>query len=320
MGSFSGIGSSIVWVSSEFCCSLLNTLINHTNGFSKGIGFLIMHTLPCEAITPFQRTKRPEKALASFRKSQGVIHEIHKKIWPGIEIVELQHKSSQQCSLEQQQQQGVWFAEKTMTTSIFTSFMVFSVHGKFRCLIDRAHSCLAFRRFVHVLANALGGFELDHIPLGSNGLAKLTIDADGLVDPQLFWELDFYVRYVRKTWRQDFDNEKKTWIDTSHGRRAKIHLGELLCFCLDPQHSREFQDLVLPTIFSLLSAFAKLLDESVPKLQKDMVAVSATVVAFKNKKRTADMVKGVWVKTIACKLWDGEDPWRLLLLTPRFYF
>lgn len=257
-----------------------------------------------QAVGPFLRTKNPKKALASFRKASNTIDDVHRQIWPGVIIEKMRTKHHLQSVNDNLQQ--MWFNEKTMSSSAFVAFAVFAVSNKYRTILDRATACTAFVSLIHLVCSSTGGFELDHWPAGhdSDIPVKLHVDGNGFVDGRVFWDSDFFISSVRRTWRNDYQNNKKDWLMSHDGRASKMSLAELICFCLDPQHGVEMQDAVVSPVLDLMSEICVILDRSRRLSNLDRLADS---IDFKNKRKMRSAVKRVWVQEIAEKVWCGED-------------
>ncbi|CAL1159908.1 unnamed protein product [Cladocopium goreaui] len=149
--------------------------------------------------------------------------------------------------------------------------MYFAMSNKYRNIDDRAHACTAFEQVFNMVASILGGFALEHVPIGSqdNQVLDLLVDTGGRVDSSNLWTQDFYARYARGAWAKDFQSEQKTWVTTRHGV-GRISLAQFLCFSCDPQHNVDLRGKLSRELFNLLSEFGRLLDETVSLMSKDV--------------------------------------------------
>lgn len=260
-----------------------------------------------QALTAFLRTKNIKKAMESFRRNQDSIDDAHRRIWPGFIVQRLRTKHHLASVADADQ--DVWFRETTLSSSTFIAFITFAISGKFRPLIDRETACTSFASLLALLCSSTGGFVLEHWPVGSGSDASVTlpVDQNGFVDGRIFWDEDYFISSVRRTWGVDYKNSQKKWLQSSNGRVSKMSLCELLCFCLDPQHDATMQDIVVGPTLDLLSEICVILDESVSLLQRDMERLDPNV-DFKNQKRMARTVKRIWVESVARKVWSGKEP------------
>lgn len=235
--------------------------------------------------------------------------EIHRQMWPGIDIDRLTPKGSR--LVRGDDTQDVWLQEATRTTSMFIAFIVFCISSKFRMVADRAHSSEGLSALISTLASTLGGFDLEHCRFGSaNGELplQLHVDVNGCVQTSQFWTPEFYASSCRSSWRSDYKNTSKTWVTMQSGRDCKTGLNDLICFCLDPQHGDEFRDTVVAETLDLMTELANLLDRGVSLLLRDVCNLFDPALNFKNKRRMANNVKKVWVEAAARKVWSGTEP------------
>ncbi len=261
----------------------------------------------------FFRTSTSTKVRLKIRSNFTHIRDYHHLIWPGVEVVQLLSKMSKPSVRGQPQagqDQEVWLRENTLSTSLMISTMVFCINFKFRNLQDRNAGCDGFLQMFNMLVSAMGSIRMEIIPHGSedNQLVTLQVDRTGHVDGQQFWSERFYVRHVSRSWNQDVQNQGKQWLKSNHGL-GRVHLVELLCFSLDPQHNEFLKGALLPECWNILSQFAKLLDESVELYRCGMDPLSFGD-QLKNLKRVSRAVKSVWLEALAQLVWSGEDPFR----------
>lgn len=205
------------------------------------------------------------------------------------------------------QDQEVWLRENTLSTSLMISTMVFCINFKFRNIQDRNVACDGFLQLFNMLVSALGNIRMDIVPHGSedNQLVTLHVDGTGHLDGQQFWSERFYVKYVGRSWNQDVQNEQKKWLKSSHGL-GRVHLVELICFSLDPQHNEFLKGTLLPECWNMLSQFARLLDDSIEFYRCGMDPLSFGE-QLKNFQRVSRAVKSVWLEALARMVWSGED-------------
>eukprot|EP00435_Cladocopium_sp_Y103_P013458 s5184_g3.t1 len=170
--------------------------------------------------------------------------------------------------------------------------MFFTMTYKFRSLVDRAHACSSFQQVFNVMASALGGFALEHIPFGSqdNQVVDLLVDTGGMVDSTNFWTEEFYARHARGAWAKDFGNDQKTWVTARHGV-GRLSLAQLLCFCVDPQHDAFLKGKLSRETFNLFSEIGRLLDDAVSLLSRDARDLDYKALACKNQKTVSRSVK-----------------------------
>ena len=193
-----------------------------------------------KALQPFLRTGQAKKLLQTYNNNMASFQEIHRTIWPGESIELLASKTSRKFRDEEQQN---WFYELTMPTSMFFACITYFLSGKHRNLIDRAHAATAFSALCTTICSHSNGLSLEHTQLGSGQTIMLDVDhAGSIVDSKTFWTEMFFVGTVRRTWNQDFDSSGKSWVQNASGLGKNL-LSDLICFCLDPQHSSTLRTL-----------------------------------------------------------------------------
>lgn len=258
----------------------------------------------------FYKTKGgAKKLLENFRSNLENVKECHHLIWPGFceDLLDSKFTSVKKRPRAEHDQE-VWLREHTISTSMYVSLMYFAMSNKYRNIDDRAHACTAFEQVFNMVASILGGFALEHVPIGSqdNQVLDLLVDTGGRVDSANLWTQDFYTRYARGAWAKDFQSEQKTWVTTRHGV-GRISLAQFLCFSCDPQHNVDLRGKLSRELFNLLSEFGRLLDETVSLMSKDVRDLDHLAMACKNQGRVSRSAKTVWVETVANELWNQND-------------
>ena len=234
------------------------------------------------------------------------ISECHRLIWPGYDVVQLQSKNMTK-KRKKTEDQDVWLREHTLSTSSYVSLMYFTMTCKFRKLVDRAHACDKFCEMMNFVVSTLGGMNFEITPFGSNDnqLGDCFVDATGMVNANLFWTEEFYYRHARGAWTTDYSHNDKTWVTSKHGI-GRIHICQLICFCLDPQHTSELRNKVSQEVLNLFSQFACLVDDSVGILIRDADTLDYTD-QLENKHRARRSVKTIWIEKIAARLWNNDS-------------
>lgn len=243
------------------------------------------------------------------------IDDYHHLIWPGIPQKHLMSKMAslmrgkRKRSSSYDENQDAWLRETTLSTSHWVSFITFAMNYKYRNTLDRSHACTAFVNLINLVATTLGGFELDIIPFGSidGQIQTMKVDPTAHVCATTFWTQDFYARYVRGAWAKDWANSNKPWLSTKHGV-GNVHLCQLICFALDPQQNSFLKGSLLPEVLNIMSQIAKLIDDSVHLLTREVTSLSLGNL-HKNRKRVTLTIKTVWVETVANMVWKNEEPW-----------
>lgn len=258
----------------------------------------------------FYKTKGgAKKLLENFRSNLENVKECHHLIWPGFCEDLLDSKfTSMKKRARAEHDQEVWLREHTISTSMYVSLMYFAMSNKYRNIDDRAHACTAFEQVFNMVASILGGFAVEHVPIGSqdNQVLDLLVDTGGRVDSSNLWTQDFYARYARGAWAKDFQSEQKTWVTTRHGV-GRISLAQFLCFSCDPQHNVDLRGKLSRELFNLLSEFGRLLDETVSLMSRDVRDLDHLAAACKNQDKVSRSAKTVWVETVANNLWNQND-------------
>lgn len=259
-----------------------------------------------KAVFPYFRMTNENKLMCTVNRNMDAIMKFHQLIWPGEEVHLRKPKFARG---EGGLHQNYWFRETTVPTSWYVAFIGFSLNNKHRTKIDRAHAATAFKHTCISICAGLNGMSLKHIQFGSDQRTTLAIGMNGVIDSALqVWTEAFYVRFVRKHWEGDFTDDTKPWI-TSPSGLTNVAFAELVVFCLDPQHPKQLNELLVECAWSLLSQFALLLDENVVVFQRQVEDINSLGHAgVKNRKRHATIVKTVWVELAARKIWKGEDP------------
>lgn len=243
------------------------------------------------------------------------IDDYHHLIWPGIPRKHLMSKMAslmrgkRKRSWSYDENQDAWLRETTLSTSHWVSFITFAMNYKYRNILDRSHACTAFVNLINLVATTLGGFELDVIPFGSidGQIQTMKVDPTAHVCATAFWTQDFYARYVRGAWAKDWANSNKPWLSTKHGV-GNVHLCQLICFALDPQQNSFLKGSLLPEVLNIMSQIAKLIDDSVHLLIREVTSLSLGNL-HKNRKKVTLTIKTVWVETVANMVWKNEEPW-----------
>lgn len=257
-----------------------------------------------KALQPFLRTGQAKKLLQTYNNNMASFQEIHRTIWPGESIELLASKTSRKFRDEEQQN---WFYELTMPTSMFFACITYFLSGKHRNLIDRAHAATAFSALCTTICSHSNGLSLEHTQLGSGQTIMLDVDhAGSIVDSKTFWTEMFFVGTVRRTWNQDFDSSGKSWVQNASGLGKNL-LSDLICFCLDPQHSSTLRDALRESVLLLISHLAKTLDDGASRFAHSSAELDVRQTGCKNKKRLATNIKTVWTQRVAHKIWRGED-------------
>ena len=202
--------------------------------------------------------------------------------------------------------QEVWFRERTIPTSLLISFIVHQITFKFRNLRDRAFASVAFGNLILTMTTSLNGIALRHTPFGSDNVVTIRVDSNGSVDGQLLWTEAFYVSRIRRAWDQDRDNIDKPWVTSGFGR-GNVMLIEFLTFLFDPQHGCDLTNSLWEPSLDLISQIAAQLDNSIVGLYRNSDTVDMAVSSMKSRKRFSSTIKAVWVEQIARKLWSGEE-------------
>ena len=261
---------------------------------------------PLQAASLFTRSTSNKKVIESVRANGETVKQYHALIWPGMSCDSILSKMASKKRTRDNSQEA-WLRENTMSTSMYVSFMLMTMNHKFRNVIDRSTACNSFQNLVNLLAASLGGFSLGMVPYGSKNNEENTvhIDSSGFVDASAFWTQEFYYGHVRGPWGKDFTNENKTWVTTKHGL-GRVHLAQLICFSLDPQHTAHLRGTLEGEMFNLMSHFARVLDDSVDMIARDIESLGLTG-QFRSKKKLRRVVKTMWVERVAKKLWDHED-------------
>lgn len=205
--------------------------------------------------------------------------------------------------------QQTWLRESTMSTSHYVAFIFYTMNFKFRNIADRAHACVSFHSLISLLALSLGGFDLDTIPFGSadNAIVTMKVDSQGNVDAAHFWTQEFYHRHARGAWTRDRTDKNKTWVTQIHGL-GSVSLSQLLCFAIDPQHSRDLHGRLQSEVCNMMTQIAFILDTSISVLARDIETLRLDS-QLKNKKKTAAEANMVFIEKVANTVWTGDDTW-----------
>ena len=259
-----------------------------------------------KALQPFFLTKSEKKLMMSYHNNMPAIQEMHRAIWPGEDIKLLRPKHSKSRG-SQDLSQDTWFMETTMPTSVYVSLIIFTISCKFRQRSDRAHAAMGFTSLCSTLCGVLNGSSLQHIKIGSGRSVTLTVSDTGTLPGHQFWSSTYFTQHIDKIWREDVDDESKPWVAHSNGLANLIHLSEIICFCLDPQHPKQVQNDLWDATLALVSQIAKYLDDGLPQLLRVSEDINITNSGSKNKRRLASNIKTIWAERVARKVWDGED-------------
>lgn len=241
----------------------------------------------------------------------------HHLLWPGVpnhslmvskmatETYRMRHKRKH----PELSDQKIWLRETTMPTSHYIAFIFYTMNFKYRNIADRGHACNSFQSLMSLLALSLGGFDIDTIPFGSldNGIVTMKVDVHGYVDAAGFWTQEFYHRFARGAWTRDQTDGNKHWVTQVHGL-GRISLAQLLCFAIDPQHSRDLQGRLQGELCNMFTQIAFILDNSISVLARDVSTLKIDSQS-KNKQRMAADANVIFLEKVANLLWTGEDTW-----------
>ena len=211
-----------------------------------------------------RQRKDPHKLRKLLKAHHGHVQQMHGRMWPGVALQIRDSKHLQQQFLDNDP--GTWFAHKTFPTSAVFALLSHFLSFKFFSNEERAKTCLGFAQILGALLRATGRFEVQHWKCGENGQeTTLEIDASGRVNVSRFFQQGLWDNSVRKLWNNDLRNEKKRWVNTklSYSDQSSVALAEVVAFALDPQHDKNFRNIVQPSVLGLLTRLACLVDANV---------------------------------------------------------
>ncbi|CAE7328835.1 unnamed protein product [Symbiodinium necroappetens] len=173
-----------------------------------------------------------------------------------------------------------------------------------RHLPDRAHACKAFGNLLAKLCACTGPLALAFRVLEGGGhedpnWAHISVGVDSKIATEMLWTQTVYDQFIKDAWANDLADDSKPWVTSAIG---SICLAELICFGLDPKHSRALRQLLLPNCLCLLSQLAQHLDTHVEELGK---SGDGSERISRRKKFTA--VALMERCKIASRMWNGED-------------
>ena len=248
------------------------------------------------------RTQNPDQACGLVKQNMEATLEIHRCMWPGIQIEKpfLRSKHSPTAA-----DQKLWFHENTISTAMVIAYLVFTMAYKFKNCIDRLKSHTTFQKMLLHCLKTLGSISFPHARFGddANLTLKLDMSSGEMVDARCFWTLDFYNDYVSIVWAKDIGNQRKTWLVSKSGY-GLVRFSELLSFCLDPQHPAALLDRLVGPAYEIMTHFSRNLDENMILLTESTFSGKTSSIS---KKRPIAVTMSLRAQ-MASLIWSGREP------------
>ena len=250
-----------------------------------------------------------KRGVKVWRKARPNIIDWHHRLWPGVQIETLQSKFVK----NQDTQEGhTWFKEATINTSMLVSTVCHLLNNKHRNLVSRAEAASGFTKLILLVCDGLDGLELTHDrfttdrDVNARGQGSLSVDSFGNVDSSEFWSSSFWTSNVKKVWKSDFLNRRKTWINQIDGDSDSVPLVSLLCFALDAQHDHRLSSLLMTGVLNLLTEISFVMDTSVPHVLRDAAELEPDTL-IKSAKKFKRVIVSVLAESVANEIWAGRD-------------